>query len=256
MGELEDRTDALLPRLTSVPPKNKGICRICHGPSGSMVPSNSCKSCKDRIHSVSWPLQSVAPITTYWKDRAGGYGPIYPHLRDYKQDGASNELQLDVAALIVRFLRTHKGCLEQHFGHWTSIVVPPSTSAKRAGTMHPLEARLRATSLKSQFTDSCLTLGSKHVENREASDRRYMTTRNVSGEKILLIDDTWVTGSRVLSAASRLALSGATVVGCVVVGRQIDPTWRHDDRSYWEMVTERPFQFSDCCLAEPPHTDT
>ena len=252
MGELECRTDDLLEWLTRVPPKGKGICRICHGPSGSMVPTKSCKSCFDRLHSVSWKLQSVAPITLYWKDREGGYGPIYPHLRDYKKPGASTDLQLGVAALIVRFLQTHKACLERQFGQWTSIVVPPSSSGTRLGRVHPLESLLKKTSLKEQVADPCLA--PDNPKGRKASDDRYKTTRSVKGDKILIIDDAWVTGSSVLSAASRLSLDGATVVGSVVVGRQIDPTWR-DDRSYWEMVTERPFRFSDCCLAQPPHTD-
>jgi hypothetical protein len=254
MGELERRTDDLLDWLTWVPPTGKGICRICHGPSGSMVPSISCMSCKKRLRPVSWKLQSIAPITMYWKDREGGYGPIYPHLRDYKKPGASSELQLGVAALIVRFLQTHQACLEGHFGQWTSIVVPPSSSGTRVGRVHPLESLLKKTSLKEQVADPCLAPTSAEVGEREASDDRYKTTRSVKGDKILIIDDAWVTGSSVLSAASRLSLDGATVVGSVVVGRQIDPTWS-DDISYWEMVTAKPFRFENCCLAEPPHTD-
>ena len=257
MGKLEDKSDALLPWLTRVPPKGKGICRICHGPSRSMVPSKSCTSCDDRLHSVSWKLQSVAPITMYWKywkDRQEGYGPIYPHLRDYKKPGASTDLQVGVAALIVRFLQAHKACLEEQFGHWTSIVVPPSSSGTRLGKVHPLESLLKKTSLKEQVADPCLARTSAEVGEREASDDRYKTTRSVKGDQILIIDDVWITGSSVLSAASRLSLDGATVVGSVVVGRQIDPTWSNDI-SYWEMVTAKPFRFENCCLAEPPHTD-
>jgi hypothetical protein len=190
----------------------------------------------------------VAPISTYWKDRDGGYGRIYEHLRDYKKRGSRNELRLDLAALIVRFLQTHKACLHENFGPWTSIVVPPSSSSLRRGTEHPLESRLRATSLRDLISDPCLA-PDEVVPEREASDKRYKTTRSVEGERILIIDDVWVTGSTVMSAASRLVLDGATVVGAVVVGRQVDPTWSSDDRAYWEMVEARGFRFSDCCLA-------
>jgi orotate phosphoribosyltransferase len=46
----------------------------------------------------------------------------------------------------------------------------------------------------------------------------------VSGEDVLLVDDTWVSGASAQSAAAALKLAGARRVAIIVLGRHIDPS--------------------------------
>ena len=54
---------------------------------------------------------------------------------------------------------------------------------------------------------------------------RYATARRLDGESVLLIDDTWVSGSSAQSAAAALRNAGASRVGCVVIGRWLTPSF-------------------------------
>jgi adenine/guanine phosphoribosyltransferase-like PRPP-binding protein len=59
------------------------------------------------------------------------------------------------------------------------------------------------------------------VEKRAVDTRRYLATRRLAGESVLLIDDTWTTGANAESAAHVLKAAGAEAVGAVVIGRHI-----------------------------------
>ena len=50
-----------------------------------------------------------------------------------------------------------------------------------------------------------------------------MALDDVAGRRLVVVDDTWVTGARARSAATALARAGARVAGIVVVGRAVDP---------------------------------
>jgi hypothetical protein len=65
---------------------------------------------------------------------------------------------------------------------------------------------------------------------------------------VLLIDDTFTSGSTFQSAASRLALGGAEVVAGVVIGRVINPGFSAEARELWERQRTIAFDFDVCCL--------
>jgi len=54
---------------------------------------------------------------------------------------------------------------------------------------------------------------------------RYATSRELAGASVLLIDDTWVSGSSAQSAAAALRRAGAAHVACVVIGRWLTPSF-------------------------------
>lgn len=65
---------------------------------------------------------------------------------------------------------------------------------------------------------------------------------------MLLVDDTWTTGSHLQSAASALTLAGADVVAAVVVGRVIRTDWSFTDDEWWSEMRRIPFSFDICCI--------
>ncbi|TDE31042.1 phosphoribosyltransferase [Actinomadura sp. 6K520] len=75
------------------------------------------------------------------------------------------------------------------------------------------------------------------------SDVGYQTSKEVSGLRILLVDDVYTTGARSQSAASALQLAGATVVGIVAIGRRINPGYNDFSLRLWKEQRAQSFQF-------------
>ncbi len=56
-----------------------------------------------------------------------------------------------------------------------------------------------------------------------ASQFEVVGAPNLNGQHILVLDDTWTTGSRAQSAALRLHEAGANYVSVMVMGRWVSP---------------------------------
>jgi orotate phosphoribosyltransferase len=54
-------------------------------------------------------------------------------------------------------------------------------------------------------------------------DDGFAPTTSVSGDRILIVGDTFTSGARTQSAASALQLAGARVVAILPIGRVVDP---------------------------------
>jgi hypothetical protein len=63
------------------------------------------------------------------------------------------------------------------------------------------------------------------IPGRYFDPGRYAAVRRLNGQSLLLIDDTWVTGSSAQSAAAALREAGAVHVACVVIGRWLRPDY-------------------------------
>jgi orotate phosphoribosyltransferase len=61
---------------------------------------------------------------------------------------------------------------------------------------------------------------------------------------VLLIDDTWTTGSGAQSAAAALRQAGAGPVAAVVIGRHVKRDWRENERRLRALA--QPFDWSSC----------
>jgi hypothetical protein len=71
------------------------------------------------------------------------------------------------------------------------------------------------------------------------------------GRRVLLVDDTWVTGARAASAVAALHGAGASVAAVVVVGRLVDPAASPARAGWWRArETGQGGRASGCCLAE------
>ena len=68
---------------------------------------------------------------------------------------------------------------------------------------------------------------------------------SVAGERVLLIDDSWVSGATVVSAAGALAREGAESLAIFVVARVVNGPgqWHHADHPYFEAL-EREYDIS------------
>jgi len=144
-------------------------------------------------------------------------------------------------ALLLVFLRDHGACVWRAAASArpTHLAVVP-TGRGRPG-MHPLRA-LIAAYVAMPWADVAARPGSDQV--RDLDPDRF-TAAPVPGGRILLIYDTWTTGSSVQSAAMALRQAGAAAVAAVVLGR-------HLSRAAAETAAlgpaGMPFQMASCAV--------
>lgn len=237
-----DHTDPYLGTYRTVPKADPGVCVVCR--SGPNSGFNTCRSCDKAIKQVTRPTRHVVPISLY------KIPSQLHHVLRYYKDGPSEvaaPFKLQVAAMLSRFLEFHERCAESlSGGSFTLVTNVPSTRGKRLGT-HPLVEAIRLVRRLTTRYSPTLT-PTATVQDRQASDSRFSPSRRVSGERVLLIDDTFTTGARVQSAASTLHIAGATSVTALVVGRVINPDWNDNCGRIWEESESSSFTFDRCCL--------
>jgi len=124
----------------------------------------------------------------------------------------------------------------------------PSTRPQPRPGRHPLETVITRVGRLAPLYRPLLARGPVYVDHNLADDEAFTVPRRLSGERVLLLDDTFTTGARLQSAASALRLSGASAVAAVVVGRVIDPEWNENCRRIWDQARETQFTFDRCCL--------
>jgi len=83
--------------------------------------------------------------------------------------------------------------------------------------------------------------------SREPAPDLFSPATRLSGEPVLLVDDTWATGARAQSAAAALKAAGAGPVGVVVIGRWIDAGYRDND-DWLQRVQPARWSWQRCCL--------
>jgi predicted phosphoribosyltransferase len=79
-----------------------------------------------------------------------------------------------------------------------------------------------------------------HVFSRE----KYAPIRELSGESVLLLDDTWTRGASMQSAAATLKAAGAGAVGAMVIGRYVRRDF--DDHAARVDAIRAPFDWTTC----------
>lgn len=185
------------------------------------------------------------PITLY-----EGQSQLHTVLRGYKDSldpDASKHFTLQVAALIARFLRDHGRCIHAAAGReWDTLTIVPSLSG-RVGK-HPLEQALRMTQDHRPLYQRLLHTTGVALGRREVNPGAYSFDLAARGRSVLLVDDTFTSGSHVQSAAAALRAAGADVVAALVVGRYVNPHFSEETRVLWEAQRGTDFDFNRCCL--------
>ena len=168
----------------------------------------------DLVVPVSYAVRGTVLAGYLWRYKSG--------MRDPAAGAA-------LGALLLVFLRDHGACLSQP-GHAVTVpgdrraVLPPDLLAVvpsgygRPGA-HPL-VRLVAPYLRLPLAGLTLRPGE---QGRDLNAARFAARGRVSGARVLLLDDTWVSGASVQSAAMCLKLAGAASVTAVVLGRYLNP---------------------------------
>jgi len=211
---LRARARAATAGLPAVPEPGPGVCACCHGPAGRGFAL--CFQC--RLHAESAPgllADVVAPVACAPKgSRLATDLWVYKSARSGAREAGGTLL-----AMLLVFLR------EQGPWVWQRAGMPPPACAcvvpsgrGRPGP-HPLQALVRG----------CLALPWVPLLARCGTDAwgraldpgRFCAPRPLTGQAVLLLDDTWTSGATAQSAAVALKRAGARSVAVVVVGRHL-----------------------------------
>lgn len=203
-------------RLLSAPqPGCSRLCAVCRGPAGRG--NARCFQCELHWQCAAGSMADlVVPVAFAIKG-----GPYARQLWQYKSARLTAEATEGQAAvlraMLLIFLRDHGRCLWRAAGtaRPTHLAVVP-TARGRPGT-HPLRA-LAAGYLAGPWATLAARPGGEQV--RDLDPERFRAAP-VPGARVLLIDDTWTTGSSAQSAAMSLRAAGACSVVTVVLGRHV-----------------------------------
>lgn len=220
----------LRPGLVPVPAAGQsGVCRICH--SGCDPRYGECIPCREAVQHLG--ADEILPISMSIDGQL-----LHRHLRGYKDDRSAQvraRMSLRLAALVAVFMRNHGDCV----GPFDSVVSVPS-SARTA-----MEAILqRIPSLRDEYRPALQVSGTGSKTDLRAD--RFSVTRQVRGERVLVLDDTFTRGPTLFSAVAALRDAGSTPVGPVVLGRHVKPNWP-PSRELLAWLAPRSWDEGRCC---------
>lgn len=236
VGELSDPYANFM--LNPLPPSAEEACSVC------LTFTEGYDTCYACGHQHNF-LDAVLPISY-----SVHHGQLHHALAGYKRSygAAALQLQLGLAAVLWRFLAGHEACLARQAGveAFDRVATVPSSSIEH-DAIHPLRTivgeRVRPTADRFErlLRRSDLDVSPRHVE-----PGKYDPTRALTGEAVLLIDDTWTTGSNIQSAAGALKAAGAGRVGALVIGRHVREEFGKNATRV--KALDRPFDWKRCAL--------
>ncbi len=210
----------------SVPSTGPGVCSICHGPARDGGPE--CWCCRAVTAALGpGPGPLVVPVALC---RSGD--PLHTVLRGYKDAPAvtaRRHFARRLDAHLSGFLDAHGACIVEAAGStWDSVAVVPSSrrspEARRRRpwpSPRPLDQVVGAVSCLSGLARVDIDRGPGSADHLAPDPDAFAVRGAARGRRVLLVDDTWVTGARMRSAAFALTEAGAQVVALVVAGRAV-----------------------------------
>jgi predicted amidophosphoribosyltransferase len=210
------------------------VCSLCRGPTRAS--SRYCWCCSKVCSLLGANPRSMPRVIPVHVFVPGDNWNV--SLRRYKDApvvAARRYFTKLLASELETFLAAHGDCLDEGTGGFEAwCVVPTSRPGSRATSPHPLESVLAGVGALSRF-DLVRLLPIKPTHHLQPTTGAFVPAdlKAVSHRRVLLVDDSWVTGARALSAVVALRSAGAKVAGVLVLGRSVDPTASSFSRSWW-----------------------
>jgi hypothetical protein len=211
---------AVRDQLSAPQPGDERLCAVCHGPSGRG--STRCYQCD--LHQQCAPdslADLVVPVA--FAIKGSSHARMLWQYKSPRTDARVRaEAALTLRALLLGFLRDHGRCLWQAAGiaEPTHLAVVP-TARGRPGP-HPLRT-LVDEHLAGPWAGLSARRGGEQGGGQQVRDLDPARFRAAAlqGARVLLLDDTWTTGSSAQSAAMALRGAGASSIVTVVLGRHV-----------------------------------
>jgi predicted amidophosphoribosyltransferase len=235
--------------LIPVRPVGSGVCSVCR--TSVVGDWTRCWQCYEAQRRLPSTADVVAFIALAVKGEQ-----LAHELSGYKNSQsaeARGRMTLGLAAVLWRWLASHESCVAAAAGAEAFDVVTTVPSTSGRASAHPLRRivadLVRPTS--GRFVE--LLTANPSVSQERNPDIERWRCPSLNGEALLLIDDTWTTGSAVQSAAARLRERGASKVAIVGIGRHFSLVQAADDyreaaKDYYRAAKAIPWSWDSCCL--------
>jgi len=239
-------------RVLSVrsPAPGPGVCRICRGPARHGAADCWCcrRVCKS-LHVLPQDLPPVVPVGLYSPGDA--WNTVLRRYKDAPVGAAREHFSEVIVSRLERFWLRHHACVLGATSGFGAYCVVPSSKIRRVSDVpHPLEKVVaKITGLKALRAVRLVPSGGEVCHMQPSSTAfRLADATDLTGLRILVIDDSWVTGARALSAVSSLTDAGAEVAGVLVLGRSVDPFASRHSLSWWEAFVAKGEPTDRCSL--------
>jgi phosphoribosylpyrophosphate synthetase len=205
-------------------------CSVCCGPSPQ---SALCSRCAGHRAEFGEQLADNVFILTYVRGRQGqkGIHQSAHTVRAYKQSPPAAKCADDMALMVRAATTIHADCIERRSGGPWSVVTFVS-SQSRPVRRHPVAELARQVS-RNNNGDNRILLdpgpGFEIQPERTVRPDRFTVSaefrERIQDRNVLLIEDTWATGSKLQSAAVALHDAGAKIVTALCVARWCNDNW-------------------------------
>lgn len=184
------------------------VCPVCF--NFEVRRGSVCRACQ----TMPQRLECVVPISY-----SIGGGGLHTELAAYKRDADPfvTDAVRDLALILDRFLSRHERCVGGG-GPFEVVTTVPSSDPQR-DARHPLRSIVADLVPATRLRHRRLLRPAQACAPHVFDAARFEACRQLAGERVLLIDDTWTTGASAQSAAARLLAAGASSVAAVVIGR-------------------------------------
>jgi predicted amidophosphoribosyltransferase len=160
---------------------------------------------------------------------------------------------------VSHFYHKHTHCLEALAGGPFTLVatIPSNNPDAPAKAFHIMWRVVEKVGALAQLWQPLLleadtTLAPVLADRRSHRDAFRVRATRLDKARVLLVDDLFVSGAHVQSAASALIETGAAAVVALVIARLINPASRDPySAGIWQEACERPFNFNHCCVCDP-----
>ncbi|MDE3131757.1 MAG: hypothetical protein KGL16_11445 [Acidobacteriota bacterium] len=180
-------------------------------------------------------------------------------IASYKRDADPSvpDALATLAGLFERFVAVHEPCVAARsgVGGFPLVTTVPSGDPLR-DLHHPLRRIVGelVPALRDRY-ERLLVRSATPAIPREFDPGRYLPTRQLDGEAVLLLDDMWTSGASAQGAAAALRTAGAGPVAAIVVARHLNRGWHGNDLRLRRLAAGR-FDPRRCvlCSGDPSST--
>lgn len=202
--------------------KNLVMCPICTTPI--TPPYTQCSSCLSHLRSPYHDelADRVVPLTYAVKGHPD-LSQFYSDMWTYKREPHPSDKALNrVASPVLAFSQYHLHCLERVSGHpITCVTIVPS------GRGHSGERLLR---IACSLTDKAVLIRSWNSAPPRDSRASGLNPDDIEFDQplsghVIVLEDTWVTGTNAQSVAIQAHWRGASYVSVIAIARMLDYSW-------------------------------
>jgi adenine/guanine phosphoribosyltransferase-like PRPP-binding protein len=139
-----------------------------------------------------------------------------------------------LASVAHHFLDTHAVAISAALGGPPTIVTIVPSKRGIAYEQQPLRAALSlAAPVRAKLQPTLTHVVGSQIQRRSYNPNAFARTSvDVEGERVALIEDTWVTGATAISAAGALLSFGAAAVGIYPIARVLNDNFWAPDHPY------------------------